>query len=196
MTTATTNLGLFPLNLVLLPGERIPLHIFEPRYRALLADCTLEGRPFALPLATDDGIAKYACTATVDGVLRRFADGRLNIVVRGGERIEIVAQTDGEPYLTAEVAALPDDDPALATDVIDRVTDRFRTLAQHLSGSPTDPPADPTVPLSYRIAGTIQLPNGTKQRLLEERSEAARLAIVETIIGLALQQTGDAAPPA
>lgn len=197
MTTATTNLGLFPLNLVLLPGERIPLHIFEPRYRALVADCTLEGRPFVLPLATDDGIAKYACTATVDGVVRRFADGRLNIVVRGGERAEILAQTDGEPYFTADVVLIPDEHPALERDVVDRVTERFRTLAEHLSGAPTDPPDDPDVPLSYRIAGTVQLPNGAKQRLLEERSETARLAIVETIIGMALEQRDDdAAAPA
>lgn len=191
MTTTTRNLGLFPLNLVLLPGERIPLHIFEPRYRALLADCTLDGLPFVLPLATDEGVARFACTASVDTVVRRFADGRVNIVVRGGERIEIVEQTDGEPYLTAAVTPIPDEDPRLDTDVVRRISERFRKLASHVAGAPTDPPDDNGVPLSYRIAGTMQLPAGTKQRLLEERSEGVRLTLVEAIIGLALRQVGD-----
>lgn len=186
MTTATTNLGLFPLNLVLLPGEHLPLHVFEPRYRALVADCTLEGRAFVVPLTTDDGVAKYACTATIFQLDHRFADGRLNIIVRGGERIEIVSQTDGEPYLTAEVLAIADENPALEADVVDRVTDRFRRLAAQVTGSAIDPPEDADQPLSYRIAGTMQLPNGTKQRLLEERSETARLLMIESIIGRAL----------
>lgn len=188
MTTATTNMGLFPLNLVLLPGEQLPLHIFEDRYRALVADCTLEGRSFVLPLATSDGVAKYACSARVHRVEHRFADGRMNIVIRGGDRIEIIAQTDGEPYVTAEVRVIPDDVPQVEQDAIDRVTAQFRALATNLAGAPIEPPADPGVPLSYRIAGTMQLPNGTKQRLLEERSEAARLELVESIIGLALSE--------
>lgn len=188
MTTATTNMGLFPLNLVLLPGERLSLHIYEPRYRALVADCTLEQREFVLPLVTDDGVARFACTAGVDRLEHRFADGRMNIVVRGATRIEIVAQTDGEPYLTADVAEVADDDPSLESALVGRVADRFRTLTMRLAGAPIDLPDDEDVPLSYRIAGAMQLPIGTKQRLLEERSEAARLLAVESIIGLALGQ--------
>lgn len=188
MTIATTNMGLFPLNLVLLPGERLPLHVFEPRYRALVADCTLEGRPFVLPLATDEGVAKYACAATVELMEHRFADGRMSIVVEGRERVEIVAQTEGEPYLTAEVVSIADDDPSDESELVERVSERFQALAAHLAGAPMDPPGDARIPLAYRIAATMQLPVGTKQRLLEERSEGARLLLVESIIGLALGQ--------
>lgn len=192
MTTATTNMGLFPLNLVLLPGEYLPLHIFEPRYRALVADCTLEGRAFVLPLATSEGVAKYACSALVHRVEHRFADGRMNIVIRGDERIAIVAQTDGEPYVTAEVRAVPDLMPALDPTRVEEVIDHFRTLSEHLAGERMDPPSEDGVPLSYRIAGTMQLQNGTKQRLLEERSESARLELIDSIIELALTTPEDA----
>ena len=74
---------------------------------------------------------------------------------------------------------------------MDQVIDRFRTLSESLAGEPIDPPADDGIPLSYRIAGTMQLPNGTKQRLLEERSEHARLDIIDSIIELALTTTED-----
>lgn len=188
MLITTTNMGLFPLRLVLLPGERIPLHIFEGRYRALVADCVLEDRAFALPLATPEGIAKYACSARVERVEHRFADGRLNIIVQGQERVEILSQTEGEPYLTAEVVAIGDDDLTQSPERADEVANGFRVLAQRLTGAAADPPGDSQIPMSYRIAGAIQLPAAIKQRLLEERSEVARLRVIESVLDDALQR--------
>ena len=144
------DLGLFPLGMVLLPGERVPLHIFEPRYRALIADCTLAAQPFVLSLAADDGVARIGCTAHPDALLRRFADGRMNIVVVGGERVEIVEQTSGEPYLTARVRVVPDLDATADAAVAAAVTERFRRLAETVAGAPREPDVTPEVPLSLR----------------------------------------------
>ena len=106
-----SNLGLFPLGVVLLPGERMPLHIFEPRYRELIADCTLGARPFVLSLGTENGVARTGCTATPVALLRRFDDGRMNLIVEGGDPVEILEQTTGsELYVTARVHVLADVD--------------------------------------------------------------------------------------
>ena len=183
---AQRDLGLFPLGMVLLPGERVPLHIFEPRYRALIADCTLASRPFVLSLATEDGVARIGCTAQPDALLRRFADGRMNIVVVGGERVEIVAQTDGELYLTARVRPLPDADETVDPVVGAAVTERFRRLAETVAGAAREPDIAPGVPLSYAVAGALELDAVTKQRLLESRSEPERLSLVQTLLDTAL----------
>jgi ATP-dependent Lon protease len=179
-------LGLFPLGLVILPGERIPLHIFEPRYRALMADCALGSRPFVISLATDDGVARVGCTTMLDALLRRFDDGRMNVVVEGGERVEIVAQTSGQAYVTARVRALSDEDSAPDAALSSKVADGFRRLAEAVAGAARDPDVRDGVPLSYAVAGAMELDAVTKQRLLEERSEAERLAAVADLIENAL----------
>ena len=84
-------IGLFPLATVLVPGELLPLHIFEDRYRRLIGDCERHGQEFALLFADDDGTRELGCTAELVEVIERFDDGRLNIVVRGGEVVRVLA---------------------------------------------------------------------------------------------------------
>src|SRR3954468_21629543 len=95
-------IGLFPLAIVLLPTERIPLHIFEPRYRELIRECLEEEREFGLLLEGSD----VGTRARVTQVLQQLPDGRLNVVVEGGERFRIVERTEGRSFLTAEVEPL------------------------------------------------------------------------------------------
>ena len=104
-------LGLFPLPLVLVPTERIPLHIFEPRYRELIAQCIEEGEEFGLVLATGDGaVHEIGTRAAVSQVLEELPDGRMNVVVEGGERFRLVELTSGRPFATAVVEDVYDDD--------------------------------------------------------------------------------------
>jgi ATP-dependent Lon protease len=181
-----TDLGLFPLGLVILPGERLPLHIFEPRYRELVADCVLEDRPFVLVLATDAGVARIGCTARFVELTRRFADGRMNLIVEGGERVEIVEQAGGHGYLSARVQIVPDEpstpDPAAAQ----RLRERFQALSEEVTGGrfPTD--RLPDVPLSYQVAGALDVDTVIKQRLLETREETERLELVDGLLEAAL----------
>ena len=77
-------IGLFPLGLVLLPTEQVPLHIFEPRYRELITECLDQDEPFGLVFADDDGLRRVGTLASVVEVTDRFDDGRLNVVVEGG----------------------------------------------------------------------------------------------------------------
>ncbi|MDX6471940.1 MAG: ATP-dependent Lon protease, partial [Gaiellaceae bacterium] len=88
-------IGLFPLEIVLLPSERVPLHIFEPRYQELIGECIEEGREFGLIFADGDGVREVGTRARVVDVLEEFSDGRLNIVVEGGARFRVQRLTRG-----------------------------------------------------------------------------------------------------
>src|SRR6059058_3603232 len=96
-------LGIFPLGIVLLPTERIPLHIFELRYQELIGECLELERDFGLVFEDDDGVREVGTRASVFEVLDRFDDGRLNVAVQGRERFRIVSETRGRSFLTAEV---------------------------------------------------------------------------------------------
>jgi ATP-dependent Lon protease len=181
------DLGLFPLGLVLLPGERVPLHIFEPRYRQLVADCTLEDRPFVLVLADEEDVARVGCAARFEELVRRFEDGRLNVIVAGVDPVEILEETSGHLYLSALVRSCEDlPEPADAA-LADEVRELFRTASEKITGSSREPVTADGVPLSYAVAGSLELDADVKQALLEERSEAERLARVRGILSVALE---------
>ena len=103
------DLGLFPLGLVLLPSERAPLHLFEPRYRQLYADCVLDDTPFVVVQAGPTGTAEVGCSARFETLVRRFEDGRLNVIVEGLAPVRLVEETDGRLYFSARVETLADE---------------------------------------------------------------------------------------
>src|ERR671935_3250221 len=102
-------LGLFPLGIVLLPGERVPLHVFEERYKELIGECLALDDEFGFLYADESGLREIGCRASVIEVLERFEDGRLNIVVEGRTRFRIVRHTGGRPVSTAQVGEGADD---------------------------------------------------------------------------------------
>src|SRR5919206_82954 len=104
-------LGLFPLSIVLVPTERIPLHIFEPRYKELISECVENGEEFGLVLATGDGaVHEVGTRAAVAQVLEVLDDGRMNIVVEGGDRFRLVDLTSGRSFTTGMVEPVEDED--------------------------------------------------------------------------------------
>ena len=171
-------IGVFPLELVMLPGEAVPLHLFEPRYRQLLADSVLEQQPFAICRSVGEAMERIGCAGTFETVVRRLADGRLHVIVRGAARIEVLAPAqEGRLYDTAVVREVPDEDSDAPPELAQRVIERFRELG----GGAEVPLEPPAVPLSYRIGGVVDMPLDAKQELLESRSEEHRL---ETLLGL------------
>src|SRR6266571_8557297 len=102
-------IGLFPLGIVLLPTERVPLHIFEERYRELVGESLADDRRFGLVFADDDGVRSMGTKAAVAQVLNRFPDGRMNIIVEGEERFTIVRMTGGRSFDMAEVELVEDE---------------------------------------------------------------------------------------
>src|SRR5580704_619265 len=101
-------LPLFPLQVVLLPGSELPLHIFEDRYKEMIGEVIRARQEFGVVLASEKGIANTGCTATIDKVLRHYEDGRMDIVTRGRRRFEIVQLNDERHFLRGEVEFFDD----------------------------------------------------------------------------------------
>ena len=180
------DLGLFPLGLVLLPGERAPLHLFEPRYRQLLADCVLDDQPFVILQDHGDGASPIGCTARFVALGRRFVDGRMNVTVIGERVVRVLEETSGRLYLSAWVEDVADEAPDAPDDDQAEVRDLFARLVAEIAGSSTPPPIREDIPFSYAIAGMIEMPAEPKQDLLECRDEQVRLGMVRDLLSAAL----------
>ena len=167
-------LPLFPLQVVLLPGSPLPLHIFEDRYKEMIGEVLRDKLEFGVVLASEKGIVNTGCTATVDRVLREYPDGRLDILTRGRRRFEILLLNDERAFLRGAVEFFDDDasppEPA-GPDLLQNVIAGYNQL----QASPSNDPLDPDDPrLSFRLARDV--PDlGFRQTLLTMRSEADRM---------------------
>ncbi len=167
-------IGLFPLGLVLLPTESVPLHIFEQRYHDLIGECLEAGTPFGIVYADEDGLRQVGTLAAITEVTERFPDGRLNIVVQGGERFRLLELTEGRSFVTGRVELVDDQyDPADPANV-EQALGLFGRLVE-LTGSDLEPPDPETPELSFAIAGRFDFSAELKQELLDESSERVRL---------------------
>jgi ATP-dependent Lon protease len=169
-------IGLFPLGIVLLPTERIPLHIFEERYKELIEECLQSEREFGLVFADDEGMRAMGTRAAVVQVLERFADGRLNIVIEGRDRFRIVQVTSGHSFDTALVEEVSDEEKAEvpAEEELAECLLAYRRLVDAAGAEPDE--FDTGVgSVAFQIAAVIDFTPELKQELLELRSEGERL---------------------
>ena len=170
-------IGLFPLEIVLLPTERVPLHIFEERYKELLGECIDAEAEFGLVYADDQGVRDVGTRARVERVLNEFPDGRMDVLVEGGERFLLEELTSGRSFQTGRVSALEDEEDRPEQDEVERALGLFERLRQ-LTGSDVEPPDPSDAQLSFALAGRVELPVDAKLELLSETSERRRLARV------------------
>jgi Lon protease-like protein len=179
-------IGLFPLGLVLLPTEQVPLHIFEPRYRELIGESIADETPFGIVYADDDGLRPVGTLATVAEVTERFEDGRLNVVVVGGDRFRLEELTEGRSFVTGTVAPIDDQDDPAEPESIARALELFARLAE-LTSSDVEAPAAETPQLSFAIAACFDFSADLKQELLSESSERIRLERLCELLGIAAE---------
>jgi Lon protease-like protein len=181
-------LGLFPLPIVLVPTERIPLHIFEPRYRALVDECIELGEEFGFVLATGDGaVHEIGTRARVAQVLDVLDDGSMNIIVEGGERFRLLELTSGRAFTTGVVEPVQDDDddPPSSADA-ERALEIFRELAE-VSDSNVDVPAAFSPLLDFELAARVDFAVEAKQELLSMVSPRARMTALVGLLEIALE---------
>ena len=176
-----SELGLFPLGVVLLPTEQIPLHIFEDRYQELIGECLADGREFGLVYADDDGLREIGTRAAVTEVLDRFDDGRMNVVVEGRERFRLIELTDGRSFHTGRVEPLDDDAERADEDDAARAVELFRRLVD-LTGAEVDEPPLDSEQLSFELAGRFDFAPELKQRLLQLTSERRRMHLLAELL--------------
>jgi Lon protease-like protein len=179
---------LFPLGLVLLPSEIVPLHIFEERYKTMISLCLDEESEFGIVWLSDEGLRGTGCTATITQVLERMEDGRLNILVQGSRPFRLLRRVDDLPYPAGDVEVLddPQADPPPA-EVVSLARERYADLLTRVTD--TRPDEEDMAGLdAYGMAATVDFALDSKQELLELRSEAERLERVGQLFGMTVQR--------
>jgi Lon protease-like protein len=177
MTDEVTDFPLFPLSLVALPGELVPLHVFEERYKTMMSDCLESGTEFGIVWMADDGLREIGCACAIERVLERMDDGRLNLLARGTRPFRVLERQAHLPYPAGVIQFVQDGgeepDPKLVGDaraayaeLVKRATDR----------EPED--AELEEMGAYDMAATVDFGLDAKQGLLDLRSENARLKLV------------------
>lgn len=170
------SLPLFPLGVVLFPGAELPLHIFEERYKEMIADVMRDESEFGVVLASEKGMANIGCTAVVERVLKQYPDGRMDILVRGRRRFEIILIDEARSYLRASIAMLTDEDNGEASDLIrQRVLSYWvKLMMMEHGGLVEEVPSDSRPGLSFLVAQL--LPDVEfRQQLLSLSSEKERM---------------------
>jgi ATP-dependent Lon protease len=171
---------LFPLNVVLLPGATLPLHIFEPRYRQMVRGCLDENSEFGLLLALPKGIVRVGCTAQVTEVLKRYKDGRMDIITVGRSPFRITQLVNADAYandalLEGDVDFLDDRDAGVDARLQSELTRLYEVCHTLVFDDyPRNVAAEAAEYLSFVVASTLPLDLMWKQQLLELRSEADR----------------------
>jgi Lon protease-like protein len=178
---------LFPLGLVALPSELIPLHIFEERYKTMIGRCLEQESEFGIVWMADDGLREIGCACEIAEVLERMPDGRINLVARGTRVFRIEERQEDLPYPAGTVEFLADrdellDDEAAAgahiayADLVEQATDRVPE------------PGEIQAMTAYEMAATVEFGLDAKQGLLDLRSETARLKLVARLCRAAVKR--------
>ena len=176
-----TLLPLFPLELVLLPGVPLPLHIFEPRYKEMIAECLELKKPFGIVRASAEGVAGVGCTAEIVSVTKKYDDGRMDIMARGVARFEVLEVNEERSFLQAEILMVHDEDEdnlSLPDAPLVQQAVRLHAEIAKLAGGDLSGPDEHASNLSFLLAGSLPLDLDFKQNLLTTLSETKRLEAV------------------
>jgi Lon protease-like protein len=171
-------LPIFPLELVLFPGAPLPLHIFELRYREMIAECMEQKKPFGLVRARENAVAEVGCTAVVINISKQYEDGRMDIDTRGKQRFSIVELNHDRPFLQAEVTWFDDDEPALPSQAETETAIELHEQFLEVLGQSAEVDRE-NLPLSFELARELPVDLDFKQTILEMKSEAER---IETLV--------------
>jgi len=166
---------LFPLDLVLLPGAELPLHIFEPRYKVMVARCLEEKIEFGMILAANQSVATMGCTAQIVQKLRDYPDGRMDILTAGRSIFHLVELIEEKEYYEGSVEYAVDDSFTTDSRQESQLVQLFDRCHAQMFGRPSASPND-LFPdsLAYRMAAMLPVDLEKRQALLESRSEAER----------------------
>jgi Lon protease-like protein len=178
---------LFPLGMVLLPSEVVPLHIFEERYKIMIGECLDEGREFGIVWMADDGLRDVGCTAEITEILDRMDDGRMNVLTQGAIPFRLLRRIDDLPYPAGEIELLEDLEEAPNATAAEAARDRYAELVDRVTDS--RPPEEELGDMSaYGMAATVDFPPAAKQALLELRSEGARLEALAELFAATMKR--------
>jgi Lon protease-like protein len=178
---------LFPLGLVALPSELIPLHIFEERYKTMIGRCREEESEFGIVWMADDGLRPIGCACEIAEVLEELDDGRINLIARGTRPFRIEARQEELPYPAGAVEFLDDREEEADAEAAARAHAAYVDLVRQATDRAPDP-AEIAEMTAYQMAATVEFGLDAKQGLLDLRSEAARLRLVTRLFRAAIKR--------
>jgi len=178
---------LFPLGLVLLPSEVVPLHIFEDRYKQMIERCLEGEEEFGVVWFSDDGLRDIGCSATITEVLDRAVDGRLNILVGGAAPFRLLRRVEDLPYPAGDVEPLEEEPEIVDDELVASARDAYADLVERATD--TRPEPDELTGLdAFGMAASIDFALDDKQNLLEIRSEAERLQALKRLFDTTIKK--------
>ncbi|HEX4033989.1 MAG TPA: LON peptidase substrate-binding domain-containing protein [Solirubrobacteraceae bacterium] len=178
---------LFPLALVALPSEYVPLHIFEARYRTMIAECLERERDFGIVWLSDEELKPIGCAVAIERVLEQMDDGRVNILTRGTRPFRLIERQDDLAYPAGTVEFLGDREEEPDEEARQAAREAYAALV--LEATDSEPDAERLDAMSaYDMAATVEFGLEAKQGLLELRSENARLRLLARLMRAALKR--------
>lgn len=178
---------IFPLGLVALPHEFVPLHIFEPRYRTMVAEALERESEFGIVWRDEEGLRDIGCAVEITRVLERMEDGRINIVARGTRAFRIIETVESLPYPAATISWVEDELEEDDTRAGEAAQSAYAELVEQATDKELD--ADELAAMgAYAMAATVDFGLEAKQNLLELRSENARLRLVTRLFRAATKR--------
>jgi Lon protease-like protein len=178
---------LFPLGLVALPGELIPLHIFEDRYKTMMSECLAAESEFGIVWLADDGLRDIGCACEIDRVLERMDDGRMNLVARGTRPFRVLERQGHLPYPAGVIEFVEDRRDTLDPELAGQARAAYADLVKRATDRDTDE-HDLDQMSAYDMAATVDFGLDAKQGLLDLRSENARLQLVTRLFRAAIKR--------
>jgi Lon protease-like protein len=178
---------LFPLGLVALPSEVVPLHIFEERYKTMIGECLEQGSEFGIVWMSDEGLKPIGCACEITEVLERMEDGRLNILTRGTRAFRVLERQDGLAYPAGAIEFLDDRDENVDGDALTTAHEVYAELVEQATDK--RPEDEELAEMgAYEMAATVDFGLEAKQGLLDLRSENARLRLVTRLFRAAAKR--------
>jgi Lon protease-like protein len=178
---------LFPLGLVALPHEYVPLHIFEPRYQTMFDECLERESEFGIVWSVDDELKAIGCACEITEVIERMEDGRLNVLTRGTRPFRIIERQPDRPYPSGTVEFLADSDEEPDGAIAATAHDAYTELVVQATDSEPDI-EEITAKGAYAMAATVDFGLDAKQGLLDLRSENARLRLATRLFRAATKR--------
>ena len=174
------NMPLFPLNIVAVPRGRIPLHIFEPRYKRMIKDSIKTGDPFGIVLKDDKGVKSIGCSVKIIRVLHEHPSGEYDIIVQGQQCFRIKDKTQEKDQLWIGNVTYLEDQVSDPADLLEKTRDQYLQILLKL-GLNEDMDRHMSKNRSFDFIEFINLPNKIKQQLIETNDENQRLDIINRI---------------
>jgi Lon protease-like protein len=178
---------LFLLGIVALPGESVPLHVFEDRYRMMIEECLLGEREFGIVWSADGELKPVGCACRIEETLERMDDGRLNILVRGTRPFRLLERQDDLPYPAAVVEFLDDQEEEADAHAGGNARELYKELVEQATDQTLKQEELDELD-AYRMAATVEFGSDAKQELLELRSENARLRLLGLLLRAAMKR--------